>query len=256
VDSSNAGDPHASPVRPADGVTRTHDRLLAAFEVLLCSGIPTQIVIAQALTLAGQDPFQQDGFRPLPLFTLALVDSVVLVALILGLLHARGESPRRVFLGDRRARRETALGLMIVPALFVGVGLTMLFVRSLMPWLQNVVDNPFERMIRTPMDGAMFLIVAVVAGGLREEIQRAFLLHRFEQSLGGAAFGLVVVSAAFGAGHYVQGWDAAIATALLGFTWGLLYLKRRSIVAPVVSHAGYNSLQILQVMVLKEMLAG
>ena len=58
--------------------------------------------------------------------------------------------------------------------------------------------------------------------------------------------GLIIVSVAFGAGHAMQGWDATIATGLLGLTWGWLYLRRRSAVAPIVSHAGYNALQILQ----------
>ena len=56
----------------------------------------------------------------------------------------------------------------------------------------------------------------MVAGGLREEVQRAFILHRFERHLGGAAIGLVVFSVAFGLGHLVQGRDAAVITGLLG----------------------------------------
>ena len=58
--------------------------------------------------------------------------------------------------------------------------------------------------------------------------------------------GLIVVSVCFGLLHKPQGWDAAIATAALGFTWGWLFLRRRSAVAPIVSHAGYDLAQILQ----------
>jgi len=112
--------------------------------------------------------------------------------------------------------------------------------------------NPFERLIQSPGEAALFALVATVAGGLREEIQRAFLLRRFEQHLGGPIVGLIVVSGAFGAGHALQGWDAAVVTGLLGATWGLLYLRRRSIVAPVVSHAGYNVVQVAQVLILKK----
>jgi membrane protease YdiL (CAAX protease family) len=52
-------------------------------------------------------------------------------------------------------------------------------------------------------------------------------------------------SAAFGAGHFEQGLDAVIATGLIGAFWGVLYLRRRSVMAPVISHAGFNSLQVL-----------
>ena len=56
--------------------------------------------------------------------------------------------------------------------------------------------------------------------------------------------GVVVSSLAFGIGHVVQGADAAIATGILGAFWGIAYLRRRSVVAPVVSHAAFDLLQI------------
>jgi membrane protease YdiL (CAAX protease family) len=93
----------------------------------------------------------------------------------------------------------------------------------------------------------MFALVAIVAGGVREELQRAFMLHRFEQYLGGAAVGVLVLSVAFGLGHMMQGWDAVITTGTLGAFWAAMYLRRRSSIAPVVSHSGFNSLEILRV---------
>ena len=110
-------------------------------------------------------------------------------------------------------------------------------------------NNPLQDLIRTPRDAAVFAVVVVVAGGLREEIQRAFLLRRFERWVGGAGVGVVVTSVAFGAGHFVQGVDAAIATGLLGAFWAVVYVRRRSVVAPIVSHAGFNLLQLAQFLV-------
>ena len=89
-------------------------------------------------------------------------------------------------------------------------------------------------------------MVVIIAGGLREEVQRAFILHRFEQRLGGAYLGLILFSVVFGLGHLDQGRDIAIATGTLGAVWGSIYLWRRSIVAPAVSHAGFNVLEILR----------
>jgi membrane protease YdiL (CAAX protease family) len=84
----------------------------------------------------------------------------------------------------------------------------------------------------------------MVAGGVREEVQRGFILHRFDQFLGGAAAGVIVFSVFFGLGHLEQGFDAAIATGTLGAFWGVVYVRRRSIVAPMVSHAGFNLAQL------------
>jgi len=56
----------------------------------------------------------------------------------------------------------------------------------------------------------------------------------------------VILSALFGLGHLLQGWDAAIATGVLGAHWAVIYVKRRSIVTPLVSHALFNSLEIVR----------
>jgi membrane protease YdiL (CAAX protease family) len=88
--------------------------------------------------------------------------------------------------------------------------------------------------------------VVVVAGGIREEIQRAFILHRFDVWLGGPTVGLIVSSVSFGLGHRLQGNDVAIATGMLGFYWGAAYLRRRSCIAPMISHSGFNLIELLQ----------
>jgi uncharacterized protein len=239
----------AAPSR-SDGPPR--ERLTALVEVLLCSGLPTQLVIGQALALAGWSPFSAAGVpQAVPLFALALLDTLVLLVLIAALLRARGETMRGLLLGGRSIGREAWVGITLVPALFLAVGVTLLALRRLLPWLHNVPANPFEQLIRTPRDAGLFSVVAIVAGGLREEVQRAFLLRRFSTHLGGPAAGLAVTSVAFGAGHIVQGLDAAVATGLLGLAWGLMYLRRRSAVGPIVSHAAYNGTQVLQLMLLR-----
>jgi membrane protease YdiL (CAAX protease family) len=114
------------------------------------------------------------------------------------------------------------------------------------PELRNVPRNPFEAMLTTRVDAAIFAVVVMIAGGVREEVQRGFIVHRFGQYLGGGIYGVLFYSVFFGLGHYEQGYDAAIATAALGLLWGLTYLKRGSIIAPVVSHAGFNLAQIVK----------
>jgi membrane protease YdiL (CAAX protease family) len=41
-----------------------------------------------------------------------------------------------------------------------------------------------------------------------------------------------------------------IATGTLGFYWGAVYLRRRSCIGPMVSHAGFNLVELLQFFVL------
>ena len=88
-----------------------------------------------------------------------------------------------------------------MPLVFVGVGLLLNAIRLAVPSLHNVETNPLEQLASTPGQAALFSLVAIIAGGLREELQRAFMLRRFEQYLGGATLGVMVLSAAFGLGH-------------------------------------------------------
>ena len=64
--------------------------------------------------------------------------------------------------------------------------------------------------------------------------------------------GVVVLSAAFGLGHLLQGRDAVVATGAMGAFWALIYLRRRSSVAPMVSHAVFNSLEVLAIFVMNQ----
>jgi uncharacterized protein len=221
------------------------ERLAAAAEVLLCSGFPTQLLLIGLLTAAGMQIRGADGHLSPPfVFLLSLLDTLLVVGLVLILLRSRGESMRAVMLGARPVFREALLGIAILPLIFVGVLVVLMVILSISPGLHNVARNPLEDLLRTRGDAVVFTFVVMIAGGVREEVQRGFILHRFERFLGGAATGVIVFSAFFGLGHLEQGWDAAIATAVLGACWGIVYLLRRSIIAPVVSHAGFNVAQL------------
>ena len=237
---SRAG--HVEPPRAA--------RAVALLEVLICSDFPTQVAIASTFRAAGFGPFGDGGRLSVPYVVgLSLADTIVLVALVLLFLHTHGERPADVLLGRRRVAPELAAG---VPLIFVAVGIAialLLGIRLVAPFLHTVDQNPFQDLLRTPLNASLFALVVLVAGGVREEIQRAFLLHRFEVWLGGARTGLIVTSVVFGAGHLLQGADAVIVTGMLGAFWGALYLRRRSCLAPMVSHAGFDLLQIAQFMV-------
>lgn len=177
---------------------------------------------------------------------LSVVDAVLVVSLVLLFLRANRERARDLLLGARRPLREAALGFLLVPVSFFIAVSVIILLNLAAPWLHNVQRNPFEAMLRTITQQVVLAFVVTLAGGLREEIQRAFVLHRFEQSLGGAVFGLILWSLAFGVGHLEQGRDVALATGALGAFWGIVYLRRRSVIAPAVAHAGFNLSEILR----------
>lgn len=239
------------PVAHAPACPTFSERVVALVEVLICSDFPTQLALGAAFAALGLRPLHPDGGLNLAfVVALSLTDTVCLLGLIVVLLSSHGEDPRDALLGTRPVAVEARAGL---PMTFVAFGIAVVVLataRTLAPWLRTVERNPLQDLMSTPGQAAVFAGVVVIAGGVREEVQRAFLLRRFERYLGGPAVGLVVSSTAFGLGHIVQGADAVVATALLGAFWGAAYLRRRSVVAPMVSHAGFDLLQVVQFLTL------
>jgi membrane protease YdiL (CAAX protease family) len=241
-----AGGPEP-PSRVESRLTRAIRRVVAIIEVIAASGFPSQLLIGAVLVDLGLRPFDEPGNLSLKyVCSVWTLDTVLIAGFVAWRLRAAGENLRDTFLGSRPSLREALLGLGLVPVLFVLVAITLGAIRLFAPSLHNVATNPFEGLIGSAADAWLVGIMAVVSGGMKEEVQRAFILRRFERHLGGAEVGLVVFSVAFGAGHFIQGLDVGIVTTLLGFFWGLLYLRRRSVVASMASHAGFNAGQILQ----------
>jgi len=229
---------------PAPVEHKSLTRARAVAEVVVCSGFPTQLVIAAVLTAVGVRPGDANELAPTFVFLLSALDTVLLLGLVCLFLRASGDRLRDVFLGTRPVGAEITFGVLCVPLTFMIVVIAQAVLRVFLPSLHNVEVSPFTALLGSPWLIAGFVVLVVVAGGVREEMQRAFLLHRFEQRLGGGPLGVAIMSAAFGLGHTVQGWDAAIVTGTLGALWGLLYLQRRSVVATITNHALFNLAQI------------
>lgn len=230
--------------QPAAPPTPTQ-RLAALGEVVACSGFPTQLAAAGILAGAGH-PIRVGVMTSRYLFALSVIDTALLLTLIFLLIWLRGQHPSSIFLARWRPSRDLLLGIALIPVIFgVVVGLLSL-IKYRFPAFYGGDHNPLEALIRTRSDVALFAVIGVIAGGFREELQRAFVLRRFDHYLGGAPLGLFLFSIIFGLGHVVQGWDAALVTAILGIFWGIVFLRRGSVVAPVVSHASFDVIEVLR----------
>jgi membrane protease YdiL (CAAX protease family) len=233
----------SAPARPVLAL----ERFGAILEIVICSGFPTQLLLIVVVRGFGMPMLAvEGGVIPAFLFTVSLLDALLVVGLVVMLLRAHRESVRDVLLGRVRLLKEALVGIAMIPLVFMVVIVTLALVLTYAPQLHNVPRNPLEDMLSNRTDTAIFAVVVMIAGGVREEVQRGFIVHRFGQYLGGGTFGVLFYSILFGLGHYEQGYDAALATAALGALWGFVYLQRRSIVAPVISHAGFNLAQVLK----------
>jgi membrane protease YdiL (CAAX protease family) len=218
--------------------------------MILCSGFLSQLVLSVIIQAVGIGHEDASGRLSLPFVaTVSLADTVLVVTLMVWFTRRRGERPSALWLGRRPVLQEARIGLLSAPFLLLAVGAILGILQRVAPQLHNVTENPLEAIARGGLGQAIGLgLVAVIAGAVREELQRGFLQDRFERHFGPPAAGVVVLSTLFGIGHVLQGWDAVIATAVLGALWASIYVARRSVVVPLVGHACFNSLEIIRML--------
>jgi membrane protease YdiL (CAAX protease family) len=232
------------PGTPGDVPRQPPSAFIALTQIVLCSGLPTQLVLLFLLSALGvQAPTTTKDWSLSYVAIVLLADSVLVLALILLFLRWSGERPRQIFLGKRSVAWEWSVGIALVPLAFAVIAAINAVVQRYAPTLHQL-ENPFQPLVRTPYGIVVFTSLSILAGGVREEMQRAFALHRFSQ-IGIPYTGLLIFSVIFGLGHIVQGWDAAIMTGSLGALWGYVYLRRGSIVAPAVCHGAFDAIQVI-----------
>lgn len=244
--------PPADPAEPSAGLApvltapQAMGRPLALLEVVLISGILTDIVAALAagwLTGLSRTDLLR---RPAGLFTYLMLSTVLLLVIYVLCQRARREEPAlRIAVRPTGGwARETLVALAILPVLFSTMFVGELLIRLVAPGAIPPV-NPVLAMIRTPGDLALMLTSGVIAGGVREELQRAFIVRRSAVYFWTPWLGLLFWSVLFGLAHEPQGIAAVFITALLGLEFGVLYLWRRNVYAPILSHALFNVIVLM-----------
>jgi membrane protease YdiL (CAAX protease family) len=230
-------DSTSQPIRPK--------RLQAVFEIILVSGIVSSLLVslvfAAIFGLNRLKLLEMDvGFLTMYL----LLESAVTFHILWMLMKARRETLPELGLRLKQWKANVFLGILAVPCLLIVTGVTGLVFKFFLPeyFLEK---NPLMEMIHSPRQLTLLIVAAIIGGGIKEELQRAFILRRFSHHLGGARVGLIVWSLVFGAGHYAQGAQGVCAAAILGFIFGVLYLIRGNLLLPITAHAVYNTLTLL-----------
>lgn len=218
------------------------DRSLSLVEMFFVSGILTDLLLVLLLAwLLGVDRSRLLQ-RPFSLFVYLLLSTAAVLGLIFFFQWTRRHQPelRLRFRPPGKWWPEVLLAVLSIPLLLA----TMLVLRALFAALLPdwaAPENPVLKMIETPADLALFLGTGIIAGGLREEFQRAFIIQRTGVYFHSPYVGLLVWSVIFGLEHAAQGGDAIFITAVLGIQFGLLFIHRRNIFLPFLSHALFNT---------------
>jgi uncharacterized protein len=220
------------------------DRVQALFEILLISGLVSSVFASLLLyALLGKDTAEiltnMKGFS-----AFILLEAAITLLILTILMKARHETIHGLGLHWNRWKSKLVLGLMLVPFLFLINGVVGNVFRIYLPKYYTE-KNPIMALIHSPQQLALIIFSALIAGGIKEEIQRAFILTRFREYLGGAWLGLVLWSLSFGVGHYLQGAHGIVIASIFGALFGILYLRTGSLIAPIVAHGAYDALALL-----------
>lgn len=240
------GRPHGVGVRESSRMTTSSEAAPARSRFALVLSIA--VILGVWVWQLARHP----GGAPLPPtfaeFVLKIARSKSLVvAIVAALLWLGGEGPASVGLTRRDWARRLGFGLALGLPFFVVFNVA----------LDGLLSGVFPKtpasgpsvttFFRDPRNLAAWLPIGILGGGFVEELQRIFVLTRFEKRFGrpGLVFALVASSAMFGWGHLYQGVGTAIGTGLSGMTLGLLYLRRRSALEPMAVHACADVLAVL-----------
>ena len=231
--------PPLPPPLPPPGSKRILERLATVFEIILVAFLGS-IVAQVALAGLGLSPMADAVQLAAFMWTEAVLTLVILTVL----LRMRGEGWKNLGWTSERLHVDSRIALLVLPGLFVVTFLVGALFHTF--WPQYVSEkNDLLELIKTRQDLMLFLISSVFVGGFKEEIQRVFILKRFERDLGGIWVGLLAWTPLFGALHYVQGADKAVGAGVLGLVFGLLYVWRRRLTSPIVAHALYDITTLL-----------
>lgn len=227
------------------------EKLVASAEVLAVAflGLPIALFLnvllaATYISTSGQAALAQQNTRVL--FSLLFADALATVAIIWILQRARGKTLSQIGLLLTNYKNEIKIaGLALAGLLGVTMASNLMFHHFLPSWVTR--ENELLALLQTPFDLGLFLVTSVCVGGFKEELQRGFILDRFDKKFGAAKLGLFLWSFVFGAMHLYQGADSAVTAGFLGLLLGSLYLSRRSLLAPMIAHSTFNIIMVLAV---------
>lgn len=220
------------------------ERLQAFFEVLLISGLFSSFLTTLIFSAFHGKNVELMATNATIVAIFLLVESAITFLILLMITRAHREAFRTLGLRMVRWKSDFLIGIgLAILLLVINFGVAFFFQQYLPKY--SLKKNPLTAIIHTPQQLALFIFAALIAGGIKEELQRAFILNRFGRYLGGTGIGLVLWSLAFGAGHYVQGVQGITIATIYGFLFGIIYLLRGSLTAPIVAHSAYDILALL-----------
>lgn len=176
---------------------------------------------------------QNLGFTIVALST--IFRDLALVALITFFLWRNDEPAIQIGWDLRDVGAEIGWGIILFVPTFVGTELLQMGLRSL--GLSGTSASAQNFLVPIgPFQVALAVVLVAVVAVAEETIFRGYLILRFENLLHDAAAAVVLSAFIFSLGHGYEGEAGVITVGVMGLIFALVYLWRRSLVAPITMH--------------------
>lgn len=180
--------------------------------------------------------------NPSLLLQLAFSNTMITLAFVSIFMLLGRERPRDIgFRGEQLMRQlliGSGFGLLLALFDHLAIGNIM---RAMNPESFNEGMKLLAEFMGT-INIVVWVFASIFMGGFIEELQRLFIITRFERCFGtiGIVIALMIESLLQGAGHAYQGSERAVIYIFVGLSFGLVYLRKRSAVEAMACHAVYD----------------
>jgi membrane protease YdiL (CAAX protease family) len=205
------------------------------------------VLLFKLLPIIGIIPFLLRGLNPaditgLRFFILTILYVPLALLAIHGAMMLRGYGLNRLIIRVK------------LSDFYIGItaGILIAFLNlSIDLWLKHILREDFSSTLRQIGGSAQGLIAMIgaawLAGGILEEVfWRGFWFSEWRAALGGSflslLFCVLISSIFFGLTHLQQGLSGVVSSSVSGLCFGLLYLLRDNLIAPIIAHGTVDTL--------------
>jgi uncharacterized protein len=164
-----------------------------------------------------------------------ILRDLALVCLIFYFVRRNGEPVSKIGWTFRNWTQEVAVGLLLFVPMFYGAAL---IENALSHAGFSTPQRPLPSLVPGSSAGdlALALILVIVVAFAEETMFRGYLILRLNATIRSLLAAVILSTAIFSFGHGYEGTAGVATVGLMGLVFALVYVWRRSLIAPMVMH--------------------
>ncbi len=197
---------------------------------------PRELAVFLVLVIAAIVPgvLANVGGKPFVLASIStMLHELALVVVVLYFVSTSGQQLSSIGLSLHRAGREIAIGIALYLPMFLALALLAALLGVAGATQPHV---PEQIKPQTLPDLALATLLVVVVAFAEEILFRGYLLTRLRAVTRSTVAAIVISCTIFAAGHVYEGALGVAAAWFMGLVFSVVYLWRRSLIAPIVLH--------------------